>query len=62
MMEIQAESLKRMEDLFPPEISLVEIFDTMSLGFLRSIASEEGHRMIDRYLADRKASLSLTNQ
>ncbi|MBD5181463.1 MAG: TetR/AcrR family transcriptional regulator [Bacteroidales bacterium] len=62
MMEIQAESLKRMEDLFPPEISLVEIFDTMSLGFLRSIASEEGHRMIDRYLADRKASLSLTNK
>lgn len=50
MMEIQGESLKRMEELFPPEITLIEIYDTMSLGFLRSIASREGNDLLDNYL------------
>lgn len=54
IMEIQAESLKRMEELFPPEISLVEIYDTMTIGFLRSIASREGNDLLDEYLAQTK--------
>lgn len=54
MLELQAESLKRMENLFPPEITLVEIFDTMTISFLRSIASTEGHRLIDSYIQQRK--------
>lgn len=51
MMEIQAESLKRMENLFPPEITLIEIYDTMSIGFLRSIASRAGNELLDDYLS-----------
>lgn len=55
MMEIQAESLKRMEELFPPEITLVEIYDTMTLGFLRSIASGKGHELLDEYLVNKNS-------
>lgn len=58
MMEIQGESLKRMEELFPPEITLVEIFDTMTIGFLRSLASRKGNDLLDSYLAE-KGSLAL---
>ena len=52
MMEIQAESLKRMEKLFPPEITLIEIYDTMYTLFLRSIASRLGNDLLDTYLAN----------
>ena len=51
MMEIQGESLKRMEELFPPEITLLEIYDTMSIGFLRTIASRRGNDLLDAYLS-----------
>lgn len=47
MLKIQFESLKRMEELFPPEITLLEIFDTVILGFLRGIATQNGHSVID---------------
>lgn len=57
MMEIQGESLKRMEELFPPEITLVEIYDTMSIGFLRSIASREGNDLLDNYLHTHQRNL-----
>ena len=56
MMEIQAESLKRMEELFPPEISLVEIYDTMTIGFMRSIASRAGNDLLDEYLGAHTSS------
>jgi AcrR family transcriptional regulator len=58
MMEIQAESLKRMENLFPPDITLLEIYDTLTLGFLRSIASRQGHDLLDDYMR-RRNELSL---
>lgn len=57
MMEIQGESFKRMEELFPPEITLVEIYDTMSIGFLRSIASREGNDLLDNYLHTHQRNL-----
>lgn len=47
MMTIQMESLKRMEELFPPDISLVRVFDAIIVGFLRSIASPKGMRTLD---------------
>lgn len=50
MMEIQSEALKRVEALFPPDITLLEIYDTISLGFLRSIASEKGHAILDEIM------------
>lgn len=50
MMEIQSEALKRVEALFPPDITLLEIYDTITLGFLRSIASEKGHAILDEIM------------
>lgn len=47
MMLIQMESLKRMEELFPPDITLLDAYDTVSISFLRSIASAKGLRMLD---------------
>ena len=39
---IQMESLKRMEELFPPDISLPDAYDAISTGFLRSISTVKG--------------------
>lgn len=50
MFEIQTGSLKRMEELFPPEITLIEICDTIIIGFLRSIASSKGHLLLDELI------------
>lgn len=47
MVQIQMESLKRMEELFPPDITLLEIFDTINLNALRSIATPKGLEKID---------------
>lgn len=59
IMELQAESLKRSESLFPPEITLLEIYDTITIGFLRSIASAEGHRILDEMRKAREFSVNL---
>lgn len=50
LMRLQMESLKRMEENFPPEITLQEAFDSICIGFLRSIASLEGIKIIDETL------------
>lgn len=42
MLSIQMESLKRMEELFPPEISLLEAYQAISYGFLRSVSTRKG--------------------
>lgn len=47
MMKVQMESLKRMEELFPPGITLLEAYDSIILGFLRGIASPKGMKMLD---------------
>lgn len=48
MMGLQMESMKRMEELFPPGISLQRVFDAAIVGFLRSIVSPEGMELLDR--------------
>lgn len=48
MLHIQMESLKRMEKIFPPDISLLDIYDNIIIGFLRSIASEKGMKLLDK--------------
>lgn len=48
ILEIQLESLKRMEELFPPDLDIVEVSDSISIGFLRSIASPKGMDMLDK--------------
>lgn len=50
MMDIQMESLKRMEELFPPDISLLEVYDSIVTGFLRGIATPKGMKMLDSLL------------
>lgn len=47
MMKVQMESLKRMEELFPPGITLLEAYDSINIGFLRGIASPKGMKMLD---------------
>lgn len=47
MMGLQMESMKRMEELFPPDITLQRVFDAIIVSFLRSIASTEGMRILD---------------
>ena len=47
VMSLQMEALKRVEELFPSDISLVRVFDSIIIGFLRSIASEKGMLILD---------------
>lgn len=42
MLSIQMESLKRMEDKFPSEVTLVTIIDSVYSSFLSSIVSDKG--------------------
>ncbi|MDE6409278.1 MAG: TetR/AcrR family transcriptional regulator [Muribaculaceae bacterium] len=63
MMRVQMESLKRMEELFPEGIELTDAFDSISISFLRSIASQEGMEIIDNfYLQNQKYSNSLITE
>ena len=47
IMALQMEGLKRIEDHFPPNITLQRVFDAIIVGFLRSIASEKGMLILD---------------
>lgn len=49
MMGIQMEALKRSEELFPKDIPLQRVFDTIIIGFLRGIASKEGMTILDKF-------------
>lgn len=42
MLRIQMESLKRMEEFLPPDVTFSEAFHTVCISFLRSIASQKG--------------------
>lgn len=48
MLRLQMESLKRMEDFFPPGITLSEAYNTIAISFLRSIATTQGMETIDK--------------
>lgn len=48
LMELQMESLKRMEEVFPSDITLAQAYRSISLGFLRSIASVKGMEMLEK--------------
>lgn len=47
IVSLQMEAMKRIEELFPPEMPLQRVFDAIILGFLRSIASEQGMKVLD---------------
>lgn len=47
MFNIQMESLKRMEEFLPKDVTLSEAFNTVSIAFLRSIATEQGLKVLE---------------
>lgn len=51
MMGLQMEGLKRIEELFPPDITLQRVYDSIIIGFLRSIASENGRVVLEKLLS-----------
>ena len=52
MMALHMEALKRIEELFPPDITLQRVFDSIITSFLRSIASEKGMAVLDREIGN----------
>lgn len=50
MLTLQMEALKRTEELFPDDISLLEIYDSIIIGFLRGISSLKGLEEIERFM------------
>lgn len=48
LMRVQMESLKRMEEYFPPEITLAEAYSAIAQGFLRSIATPKGLLILEQ--------------
>lgn len=47
MVGIQMESLKRMENVLPCDVSLSDAFDTITMSFLRSIGTIKGLEILD---------------
>ena len=50
MLIIQMEALKRTEELFPSDISLLEVYDSSIIGFLRGISSYKGLEEIEKFM------------
>ena len=50
MLTIQMEALKRTEELFPQDISLLEVYDNIIIGFLRGISSYRGLEEIEKFM------------
>lgn len=48
LFRVQMESLKRMEEFFPPGVTLLDAYNVISIGFLRSIATEKGMKTLDQ--------------
>lgn len=46
MLRIQMESIKRMEHSLPSGLTVIEAINAITLGFLRSIATEKGHEAL----------------
>ena len=52
MFALQMESLKRMEELFPEDITLLEAYDSISISFLRGLCTPKGMEEIDRVIPE----------
>jgi AcrR family transcriptional regulator len=52
MLDVQMRAVKRSENILK-DFTLEEIFGTITMGFLRSIATAKGGRILDKYLADK---------
>lgn len=47
MLVLQMETLKKIEDTFPKDITLFDIYDTVSISFLRAIVTQKGMEILD---------------
>lgn len=47
MVHLQHESLVCMHDIFPPDVTMAQAFEAITLGFLRSIATPAGMQILD---------------
>lgn len=54
LMRVQMESLKRMEEFFPPEITISQAYNAILTGVLRSIATPEGIMILDKLTEQNK--------
>ena len=52
LMLIQMNLLKQMDNPFPQDISILDVYNTIFLGFLRSIVSHKGMSILDGYLPE----------
>lgn len=53
LLRVQMESLKRMEEFFPPEITLAQAYSAIAQGFLRGIATPQGIEILEGMINDR---------
>ena len=58
LLELQMQSLSCMQELFPPEITVAQAYQSISIGFLRSIASPSGMLLLDRLMRDNGISMT----
>ncbi len=57
LLRVQMESLKRMEEFFPKNITLVEAYNAIIVGMLRSIATPKGMEIVDNMANKFKAKV-----
>lgn len=50
MLTLQMEALKRTEELFPDDITLLDVFDSIIVGFLRGISSNKGLEELEKFM------------
>lgn len=50
ILSIQMEALKRTEEIFPEDISLLEIYDNVNIGFLRAISTKKGLDELEKFI------------
>ena len=62
MFILQMQSLKRTEELFPEDISLLEVYDSIIIGFLRGISSQKGLSEIEKFLPRSKNNICTCNE
>ncbi len=48
---LQYESLACMHDVFPPDVTLAQAYESITIGFLRSIATPKGMQILDELTA-----------
>lgn len=60
MVSVQMEALKRMENRFAGQFTLEEIFNTITTGFLRSISSDKGLKIINSFVPKNRQDQFLT--